>query len=1018
MKRIIYLFLTIFLFSSSLKSQESDWVEDYTFKAIQDTIIASRVWIADVNGDNYPDLLVGGPKATHNNLQLYLNVANDSGELDNPRIFINYTEESGINQSRDNDGEPRVSDIAALADLDNDGDIDIVSSIYFHRLQFYLPNNDPGDRSEILLNDGTGKFTLFENSGINDLPFPQSKPDSVPNGLFNTTGISFLDYDLDGNLDMYFGTWFSDYAFNEKMADLLFKGNGDGTFTHVTNSGIESVVEPLYGTNATDWNNDGWMDIVTSPYCRSDGSIFRNNGDGTFTDVAKEANYSANHLARHGSSANLCQWEAMPADFDNDGDIDILQTLVHGGYAPGIGRTVIAVNGGEENNYRLQWDIDRIQRDAPANSHLGDMGANWFDLDGDGKLDMAIGQMSYPNANRQGQERLYILRQNNEGYFEDISRDIGIFHTMKEAHSMESLDYDLDGDNDLFFSRQVRDTVVVDTLINDTLRTIENRYTYMQIHLLRNNIGNRDKNFIWVKLDPPAYVNQSAVGSRIKVHANGLTQTKEVLAGNGHFGGQDDFIKLFNLADKNRVDSIEVFWQRKDNRRTVIYNPPLNVLQEISEDSFISYDPKTNELPNPTLAFELPYLDFDSVDVGATKRATANIINLKGQMTIESLALENNEHFKIVSELSLPVTLGEGESYGVEIEFTPSQRGIYLSTMQIGSNTQKAMRKYDIEGFGFEPKPIITASLKNVFFDSTYIDQPAMKPLKITNSGEEPLTINAFLFSNSDGVFYLEGLPDLPHTLESGETLDLELNFNPQERIEYTSILDIVSDAYNDNNLEIEITGIGDGPKAYVVASTERVQFLGTYIGSPRTATFMLQNPGDGPLSVDRMIISQNNDNAYTILNYEEPDTIPAGEAKTYEVEFNPVEVGLHDRLVTIRTNSWDKEIPQIRLVATALSPQSVSDSFFEARDFEVSISPNPASDYFFITLNAKNNLGNYKISLFDLQGNEVMMLDRGLDLVGEFNKTVETSLISSGNYYLVVSTKSERLTVPLIINR
>ena len=471
-------------------SQDQTWITDITNEIGLDSAFGSRIWLGDFNNDNFTDLLWGTPKATHNNFNLMIN--NHSNDIFS-RKLENLSDKTGTNYNRrrDNKTGVRTTDIASMADFDNNGTLDIISSIYYHRFTGYKDANDPGDRTEILLNDGNLNFSLAE-SGLN-----QMQLDAIlPQGLINSTGIAFVDYNLDGLTDAYISTWFTDYyATNAdvKQKDILVKNvtvGNDVKFERVYIPAIEAVVEPMYGVNATDWNNDGYQDIVTSPYCRTGGSLFAGGPNGTFRDATAEANYSAQHAKRDGPGL-LCQWEANPADFDNDGDMDLLQVIVHGGYYEGMGRTVIAVNQGKDKGYKYEWNLDRIRRDAPLTSHLGDMGACWWDIDNDGKLDMAIGQMSYPTANLQGQERLYILRQNDSGYFDDISKKLGIFYTMKEAHSMEPFDYDLDGDHDLIFSRQVRDTIEVDTVINGQQQKVKVEKVYMKIHLLRNNIDRK-----------------------------------------------------------------------------------------------------------------------------------------------------------------------------------------------------------------------------------------------------------------------------------------------------------------------------------------------------------------------------------------------------------------------------------------------------------------------------------------------------------------------------------------------
>ncbi|MCX7735729.1 MAG: FG-GAP-like repeat-containing protein [Candidatus Kapabacteria bacterium] len=565
--------LFVFFIYLPLFSQEPNpaWLKLVTKDVGLDSARYTRIMAVDVNNDNYPDLILGEGKINKNRIRLYLNVENPDPNAENRRMFVDVTESSGINANRDPEKEGRIADISSMADFDNDGDMDLITSIYYHRLQMYLGELDPGDRTEVLLNDGTGKFTLKKDAGVHDIVVD----DTIAVGLVNVTGIGFLDYDLDGNLDIFMSTWFTDYAaFNNvgtAMPSILLKGNGDGSFTHIKTSGIQKTVEPDYGVNITDWNNDGWQDIITSPYCRTGGVLFRNRGDGTFINYSGVADYSAQKM-KGDNGQNLCQWEAQPADFDNDGDMDLLQVNVHGGYDANEGRTHVTINQGPSGNYKLVWDMERIKRDAPKNSHLGDQGGCWFDLDGDGWQDIAICQMAYPQANLEGQERLYICRQNENRSFDDISRQLGIFHLIKEAHSIEPIDFDLDGDQDLFVSHQIRDTQIVGTekVIN----------VYMQVQLLRNDIGNQN-NWVSVKLNPPEGCNKSAIGARIYLYSEGISQIQEIQAGLGHFAGQQPFIRNFGLGKRNKIDSIVVRWPHRDMLTTKVLNPPINSIFEI-----------------------------------------------------------------------------------------------------------------------------------------------------------------------------------------------------------------------------------------------------------------------------------------------------------------------------------------------------------------------------------------------------------------------------------------------------
>lgn len=201
MKKLFILFFVLALSATQLFSQT--WFNEISDAAGLSETKGFRVWLADVNGDDYPDLLWGGDKgALFNSIYLMMNVPNPDQNSSVKRIFQDYTAESGLQKSRIDSNISRTVDIAALADLDNDGDLDIVTSIYTHRVQNY---KSTGDRSEVMLNDGNGHFTLVDNHGLDDFNYASS----LELGLTNTTGLSFLDYDLDGNIDLYVGTWFA-----------------------------------------------------------------------------------------------------------------------------------------------------------------------------------------------------------------------------------------------------------------------------------------------------------------------------------------------------------------------------------------------------------------------------------------------------------------------------------------------------------------------------------------------------------------------------------------------------------------------------------------------------------------------------------------------------------------------------------------------------------------------------------------------------------------------------------------
>jgi hypothetical protein len=994
-----------------LYSQDNSWVKNITDEAGLSEAFGSRIWIGDVNGDDYPDLLWGGPEAIKNDLHLMLNMPNPDGSSDIKRVFVDYTDESGINTRRAGQEGNRISDIAAMADVDNDGDLDIVASIYYHRLQYYEGDKDPGDRTEVLLNDGTGKFTLNETADLHTLEMHGSM---LPEGLINTTGLAYFDYDLDGNIDLYMGTWFSDYAANIKMVDCLLKGNGDGTFSRVMDNDINSVVEPMYGVNATDWNNDGWPDIITSPYCRSGGSLFMNNGDGTFMDVAAQANYSAQHMGGdHGQ--NLCQWEANPADFDNDGDMDILQVSVHGGYQSSEGRTLIAVNQGPEENYRLEWDRSLLKRDAPANTHVGDMGGTWFDIDNDGLLDVAIGQMSYPQANTEGQERLYVLKQNSGHSFDDISKAIGIFENEKEAHTVEPVDFDLDGDLDIMFSRNHRETVQIDTVLDGKDTTITKNIAYMKINLLRNDIGERN---VWsaVKLKAPEGVNKSAIGARITTYSGTEQRIREIQAGLGHFAGHEAFIKSTGLGTNDRIDSIVVSWPHIEHKKTTIYNPPRNVILQIDGDG--NWDIlKTWDEPAGILAYKSSYGNFDTVRVNEENEINFTVQNIgDADLNIQNFNPGQNSKFTLVNPPQ-DVTLEPGGEIQLTAKFTPEERQFYFGEVIIESDAVNgAGRRFILEGYGFEEKPLIALSSERLRFDTVWTGNTKEMELTIENYGELPLSISDISIAD-DGHGLFEIIGETPSELAAGESSSITIRFtpDPENFRTFRADLNIASDAYRNEEKTVLLEAYSDGPKPEIAVSADEIDFGKVELNNSQEKVIEITNSGQGQLKLESAEILGKSD--FEIVDFNPPVVISQSNPKyDLRIRLKAEDARKHSRVMTIKSNSTTSNSTSIRLVAEVVEPGSVAD-INESEFYSASVVPNPVVDEGILRL--ENNGREAIVSniyLLSVAGENAGEIFSGQINPGQNEFKINAAGLASGKYFAIIEIGDEKFRLPVII--
>lgn len=268
-----YSILSVLIFSLSPIYAQT-WVE-VTDKLGLTGTPSFRISIVDLNGDDYPDLVVHDA-VDHanwdvmNKMYVYLNV---EGDTSGTRKFIDFTEESGIRANRRGTKDGRHSDLAIFGDINNDGYPDYFAGVYYHRHTFIPENIEWLDTSEVFLNDGTGRFTLVPDTLFFD------------GGLTNVSSAVFADFDRDGNLDLLVGNWFTKYfgGTGDVFApDQLFRGNGDGTFQDMSGtSGIQNpeVLQPTYGAAVADVDEDGYPDIFLGNYCRDKSKHLRNNGD-------------------------------------------------------------------------------------------------------------------------------------------------------------------------------------------------------------------------------------------------------------------------------------------------------------------------------------------------------------------------------------------------------------------------------------------------------------------------------------------------------------------------------------------------------------------------------------------------------------------------------------------------------------------------------------------------------------------------------------------------------------------
>ena len=269
------------------------------------------------------------------------------------------------------------------------------------------------------------------------------------------SGAAFADYDNDGHIDLYVVN--NPGPINAEITEaspgnVLYRNNGDGTFTDVTAEA--GVGDRGYGMGCVfgDYDNDGDIDLYVTNY--GPNVLYRNNGDGTFTDMTEKAGVGE---TRWGTGAAF-------ADYDNDGDLDLyvpnyidhdLDKLaeaqkVSQQYGQSVPRILNPHSFDPQDNVMYRNNGDSTFTDVTADLGVESRGgrslqAIFTDFDLDGDLELYVANDLSPN---------FLYRNNGDGTFTDVS-DASWAADFRGSMGLATGDYDGDGDLDLFMSHWI-----------------------------------------------------------------------------------------------------------------------------------------------------------------------------------------------------------------------------------------------------------------------------------------------------------------------------------------------------------------------------------------------------------------------------------------------------------------------------------------------------------------------------------------------------------------------------------
>jgi enediyne biosynthesis protein E4 len=387
-------------------------------------------------------------------------------------------------------------------------------------------------RNVLYRNNGNGTFTdVTDNAGVA----------GAESGTFHS-GATFFDYDRDGWLDLYVGSY---VALGEKRycqlgevlsscapseyrgsPDALYHNNRDGTFTNVT--AAAKIYQPE-GKNlsvaAADYDDDGWPDLFVA----NDGLnayLYHNERNGTFKEMGLVSGMAVTAQGR--VMAAMC---ISLGDYDNDGRLDLYisdfqRSSDHLWHNEGKGLF---------DEVSEQTGITRLTRDVLS------FGGGFFDYDNDGWLDLFIANGHvYPEVEQASPGTHYkqinsLFHNEGNGRFADVGKLSGSgFETPYVGRGVAFADFDNDG---------FMDVVVANN---------------GDAPLLLHNSGGNGNHFLNFRL-VGTKSNRDAMGARVRVIAGTTSQIREI-AGGGSYLSQSDLRANFGLGKLKRAETVEITW--------------------------------------------------------------------------------------------------------------------------------------------------------------------------------------------------------------------------------------------------------------------------------------------------------------------------------------------------------------------------------------------------------------------------------------------------------------------------
>jgi hypothetical protein len=485
------------------------------------TALGAAAAVADYDGDGYDDVFVtdsgvdGRNHLYHNDHNLkFTDVAeqagvangNDASNATSAAVWLDFNNDGrpdllvvrfGHSQLYENLGGGKFKDVSKIAgidrymnaikaiafDYDRDGFVDILFASYFQPVNIFDPATPRFFPESFETANNGGGVTLFHNNGNGTFTDVTKQAGLAQSGW--TLDVGHADADNDGDDDLYVACDFG--------TDRFFRNNGDGTFTDITESAIGFDTKKGMNAEWGDFDNDGLLDIyvtnITDDYMREGNFLWHNDGNLKFTDVARET----------GTADTGWGWGAKFFDYDNDGWLDLY-----------------VMNG---------WVS------AGKDSYVPDI----FAMITRPGIDFADARNWPPMGNKSlsGYQKKRLFHNEHGQIFKDEAARHGL-DSVRDGRGVAVADFDNDGRLDLFVANANAEPYLYHNVMPAGPHWAQ--------FLLKGTKSNRE-----------------GVGAQVRLTTNGKTYLRFVDGGNS-FAGQSMRRVHFGLGPADKIDRLEVRW--------------------------------------------------------------------------------------------------------------------------------------------------------------------------------------------------------------------------------------------------------------------------------------------------------------------------------------------------------------------------------------------------------------------------------------------------------------------------